>query len=71
MSTIASKEYREIIERLIKARKDASLTQVEVAKLLGKPQSFVSKVESRERRLDIVEIKQFARIYAVNVSDLI
>ncbi|MEK9159309.1 MAG: helix-turn-helix transcriptional regulator [Patescibacteria group bacterium] len=71
MSTIASKEYREIIERLIKARKDAGLTQVEVAKLLGKPQSFVSKVESRERRLDIVEIKQFAKIYAVNVSDLI
>ena len=71
MSTIASKEYREIIERLIKARKDAGLTQVEVAKLLGKPQSFLSKVESRERRLDIVEIKQFARIYAVNVSDLI
>lgn len=71
MSTIASKEYREIIERLIKARKNADFTQVEVAKLLGKPQSFVSKVESRERRLDIVEIKQFARIYAVNVSDLI
>ncbi len=71
MSTIASKEYREIIERLIKARKDAGLTQVEVANLLGKPQSFVSKVESRERRLDIVEIKQFARIYRVNVSDLI
>ncbi len=71
MSTIASKEYREIIERLIKARKDAGFTQVEVAKLLGKPQSFVSKVESRERRLDIVEIKQFAKIYAVNVSDLI
>lgn len=71
MSTIASKEYREIIERLIKARKDAGLTQVEVAKLLGKPQSFVSKVESRERRVDIVEIKQFAKIYAVNVSDLI
>jgi len=71
MSTIASKEYREIIERLIKARKDAGFTQVEVAKLLGKPQSFVSKVESRERRLDIVEIKQFAKIYAVKVSDLI
>ena len=71
MSTIASKEYRAIIERLIKARKDAGLTQVEVADQLGKPQSFISKVESRERRLDIIELKQLAKIYKVNVSDLI
>lgn len=71
MSTTNSKEYREVVARLIKARKEAGLTQVQVAEALGKPQSFVSKVESRERRLDITELKQLAKIYGVNVSDLI
>lgn len=71
MSSINSKEYREVIERLIRARKDTGLTQVQVAEQLGKPQSFVSKVESRERRLDITELKQFAKVYKVHVTDLI
>ncbi len=71
MSSINSKEYKEIIERLIKARKDLGLTQSQVADQLGKPQSFVSKVESRERRLDVTELKQFAKIYKVHVADLI
>ncbi len=71
MSSINSKEYQEVIERLIKARKDLGLTQLQVAEQIGKPQSFVSKVESRERRLDITELKQFAKIYKVHVTDLI
>lgn len=37
--------------------------QAEVAKKLGKPQSFVSKVERGERRLDVAELKQFADMY--------
>jgi hypothetical protein len=41
---------------LVKARKSAGLRQVDVAKRLGRPQSYVAKVEQGERRLDIVEI---------------
>jgi len=61
--TIYSKEYKKVIHRLRQARLEAGLTQVQVAKLLKKPQSYVSKVESGEQRLDVVELKQFASIY--------
>jgi transcriptional regulator with XRE-family HTH domain len=40
---------------MIKARKQAGLTQNQLAKRLGKPQSFVAKYEGGERRLDVVE----------------
>jgi len=59
--------YRKFLERLRAARKDSGLTQVEVAKKLRKPQSWVSKSESGERRLDPVELCALARIYDKNV----
>jgi transcriptional regulator with XRE-family HTH domain len=60
---IYSKDHQDIIEQLKKARKEAGLEQTEVAKLLGKTQSHVSKVEAGQRRIDIVALKEFARIY--------
>ena len=45
---------------LIEARKDAGLSQVDLAERLDKPQSFVSKFERGERRLDVVEFRQVA-----------
>ena len=42
---------------------EAGLTQVEGANRLKRPQSFVSKVESGERRVDVVELSELARIY--------
>ena len=61
--SIYTKEYRKVIKRLKKARRDAGLTQVEVAKKLNKPQSYISKIERGERRIDIVELKKLAVIY--------
>ena len=61
--SIYSKEYKAIIERLKKARFDAGLSQQAVADKLGKPQSYISKIESGERRLDVAEMKKFAAIY--------
>lgn len=46
---------------LVAARTEAGLTQVALAERLGKPQSFVSKMERGERRLDIVELAIVAR----------
>ena len=61
--SIYTKEYRKVIEKLKKARQEAGLTQVEVARKLNKPQSYISKIERGERRLDIIELKRIAVIY--------
>ena len=63
IKSIYDKDYREIIERLKKARIDAGLSQQAVADKLKKPQSYISKIESGERRLDVAELKKFAKIY--------
>jgi len=60
--------YRDFIGRLVQARKDASLTQVEVANKLGKAHSFISKCELGERRVDFVELQQLADIYGKDLS---
>jgi transcriptional regulator with XRE-family HTH domain len=52
-----------MLARLRQARRDAGLTQAEVGRRLGLRQSFVSKVESGERRLDPVELARFAAVY--------
>ena len=66
--SVYSKDYKEIIERLKIARIEAGLAQQEVADKLGKPQSYISKIESGERRLDVAEIKKFAAVYKKDVS---
>ena len=52
------------------ARKDAGVTQVELAERLGKPQQFVSKVEKGDRRLDLVEFVAIARALRMDPKDL-
>ena len=64
-------EYRTFKTNLRKARMDAGLTQKQVAKELKKPQSYVSKVESGERRVDVVELKDFSRIYKKPITAFI
>jgi len=50
----------------VEAREDAGLTQVDVARKLGRPQSFVSKYERGERRLDLVEFLEVAGALRMN-----
>ena len=57
-----SARYRRLLLQLAETRQDAGLTQAQVAKAMGKPQSFVSKVESGERRLDVIELFDFLRV---------
>ncbi len=51
-----------------KARLEAGLTQVQVAKKLGHHQSYVSKIESGERRVDVIELNKFAKLYGKSVN---
>ncbi len=61
--SIHSDDYKMIIKRLKEARLEVGLSQQDVADKLDKPQSYVSKIESGERRLDVAEMKAFAKIY--------
>jgi transcriptional regulator with XRE-family HTH domain len=56
-----SAAYDQFCALLVAARTSAGLKQVDVAKRLGLPQSYVSKVEQGERRLDVVEFIEFSR----------
>lgn len=60
-----------MIELLIAARKDAGLTQVEVGVRLGQRQTFVSKYELQERRLDAAEFVSVCRAIGVDACNLI
>lgn len=53
--------YSRLIEFMVHNRKEAGLTQVALAARLKKPQSFVSKLERGERRLDVVEFYAIMR----------
>jgi len=51
--------HRALMQVLIETRKEAGLTQEDLARKLGRPQSFVAKVETGERRLDVVEFVEW------------
>ncbi|WP_369115488.1 helix-turn-helix domain-containing protein [Edwardsiella tarda] len=68
MSSIYSYEYRLIIKTLKVRRIELKITQAQLAQELGKPQSFVSKIESGERRLDIIEFVHIARQLSLDLN---
>ncbi len=61
--TIYSKEHKFLAEQLKKARVEAELDQSKAAEILGKTQSYISKIESGQRRIDVVQLKEFATVY--------
>lgn len=60
-----STEYKLLCVLLRDARTRAGLTQEDVAKRLNRPQSYVSKYESGERRLDVIEFVRVAKVLRV------
>jgi len=68
VKSIYSKEHCFLVEQLKKARLSAGLDQEEVARLLRKSQSYISKIESGQRRVDIVQLKKFAKIYKKDLN---
>jgi ribosome-binding protein aMBF1 (putative translation factor) len=66
--SLHSAAYDRFLTLLRKAREDAGLSQVQAAKKLKKPQSFVSKCESGERRVDVVELLAFCDAYALSAE---
>ena len=66
--TITDDDHKVFIKRLKKAREDSGLTQVQAAKKLGATQAYLSKVESGQLRVDVTQLKTFAKIYGKSVS---
>lgn len=69
--TIYTDSYRDLISLLRQTREKAGITQDALAKALGEDQSFVSKIEGRERRLDIDELRRFCNVLDIPLIKII
>ncbi len=63
---VHTQRYKFMLRQLRTARKDAGMTQVEVARALGRTQAFVSKCELGERRIDPLDLQELAILYKRN-----
>jgi transcriptional regulator with XRE-family HTH domain len=61
--SIYSHEHLKLVEKLIEARNEAGMDQTQVAKKLKVTQSFISKIESGQTKIDIFQLLEFAKIY--------
>ncbi|MFA1706050.1 helix-turn-helix domain-containing protein [Mycobacterium intracellulare] len=69
--SIWSEQYQELCTLLRQLRREAGLTQVDVAKRLDVPQSFVSKYEAGERRLDVIELRHVAEAIGTTLEEIV
>ncbi len=69
--SISSQDYRIFLRELRAARRRSGVTQAEVARRISETQSFVSKCERGERRLDVVELRSFCRAFGASVTDFV
>lgn len=69
--SVFTDKYAAFRDLLIELRKTSGLTQIDLAARLRRPQSFVSKFERGERRLDVVEFMQVAKALGCKASKLL
>lgn len=71
LKSIYDPRYLEVISRLRVARENLAISQVELASRLGKPQSYISKFETCERRLDLVEVLDICKALGINLQAIV
>ena len=71
MKSIYTHEYQFMLEWLTKQRQLAGISQQQLAERLGKPQSYVSKFENGERRLDLIELIEICQAINSNPIELV
>lgn len=69
--SVFTPKYERLRSRLVEARRRAGLTQAELAERIARPQSYVSKYERGERRLDLVELLEVAEVLKIDVVEVI
>ena len=65
---IYSKEHRDLVKQLKKAREEAGLSQIDAAKKIDKTQSYVSKLESGQRKVNVAQLRRFAKAYRKDIK---
>lgn len=70
-SSLHSHHYQIFRSLLVAAREKSGLTQTQIAEKLGKPQSFISKYERGERRLDFTEFIELANMLEIDIADFV
>ncbi len=68
---LSKKKYERLKVLLIEAREESGLTQVELGEKLGRPQSFISKIERGLRRVDLLEFLEMAKAIGFDPVDFI
>jgi len=71
LKTIHQDRYSRLIGEMVKLRKDKKVTQTQLAQQLGKPQSYVAKIETLERKLDIVEFVDWCNAIGQSPSEVL
>jgi transcriptional regulator with XRE-family HTH domain len=69
--SIGTSEHKRLVALLRQIRIDAGLTQVDLAKKLREPQAFVSRYETGERRLDLLELREVCRAVGIDLKDFV
>ena len=64
-------QYQRFRQLLIQSRQSKGVTQIELARRLERPQSFVSKYENGERRLDLIEFLEISKALNINACKFI
>ena len=65
--SIHSAQYGVFLKVLRQTRRKAGLTQMDLAKRIGESQSFISKCERGERRIDVIELRTFCRAFGIGL----
>jgi len=69
--SIYTKEYREIISKIVHIRKKHGLTQVDIARMLNRSQSYISKIENCQIRIDLIQLKELTELLNINIQELL
>lgn len=69
--SLSATRQKQLTALLREVREEAGLRQIDVAKRLGQPQSFVSKYESGERRLDLLELERICDACGMDLVEFV
>jgi transcriptional regulator with XRE-family HTH domain len=69
--SVYTHDYQVVLQLLVEARKTAGIKQVELAQRLGTTQSYVSKIERGELRLDVLQLRGICRVLGIGLVDFV